>query len=93
MDYFYWSFPQKPKIFVFSQIVNDVNIELGIACSLYQILFFKSNDDWLQVNGKLNPQLFWDDDLHLSITGYQKLQLHYSTLFHRVIHLNQHHSI
>ena len=36
----------------------------------YQILFFKPNDDWLQRNGKLNPQLFWDDDLRLSKTGY-----------------------
>ena len=34
--------------------------------------FFKPNDDWLQENGKLNPQLFWDNDLHLSKTGYQK---------------------
>ena len=33
---------------------------------------YKPNDDWLQANGKLNPQLFWDDDLHLSKIGYQK---------------------
>ena len=56
----------------FRQIVNEVNTELGNACSLYQILFFKLNDDWLQADGKLNPQLFWDDGLHLSKTGYQK---------------------
>ena len=65
-------FPRSQKFSYFRQIVNDVNIELGNACSLYQILFFKPNDDWLQANGKLNPQLFWDDDLHLSKTGYQK---------------------
>ena len=53
-------------------MVNDVNIELANACSLYQILFFKPNDDWLQANGKLNSQLFWNNDLHLSKTGYQK---------------------
>ena len=35
---------------------------------------YKPNDDWLQPNGKLNPQLFWDDDLHLSKTGYQKFE-------------------
>ena len=29
----------------FRQIVNDVNIELGKACSLYQVLFFKPKDD------------------------------------------------
>ena len=56
----------------FRQIVNDVNIELGNACFLYQIIFLKPNNDWLQANGKLNPQLFWDDDLHLSKTGYKK---------------------
>ena len=39
---------------------------------LYLILFFKPNDDWLQANRKLSPQLFGDDDLHLSRTGYQK---------------------
>ena len=65
-------FPRSQKFSYFRQIVNDVNIELGNACSLYQILFLKPNDDWLQANGKLNPQLFWDDDLHLSKTGYQK---------------------
>ena len=65
-------FPRSQKSSYFSQIVNDVNIELGNACSLYQILFFKPNDEWLQENGKLNPQLFWDNDLHLSKTGYQK---------------------
>ena len=56
----------------FRQIVSDVNIELGNACSLYQILFFKPNGDWLQVNGKLNPQLLCNNDLHPSKTGYQK---------------------
>ena len=65
-------FPRSQKFSYFRQIVNDVNIELGNACSLYQILFFKPNDEWLQENGKLNPQLFWDNDLHLSKTGYQK---------------------
>ena len=65
-------FPRSQKLLYFHQIVN-VNIELGNACSLYQVLFFKPNDDWLQANGKkLNPQLFWNDDLHLSKTGYQK---------------------
>ena len=33
---------------------------------------YKPNVDWLQANEKMNPQLFWDDDLHLSKTGYQK---------------------
>ena len=65
-------FPRSQKFSYFRQIVNDVNIELGNACSLYQIIFLKPNNDWLQANGKLNPQLFWDDDLHLSKTGYQK---------------------
>ena len=66
-------FPRSQKSPYFHQIVNIVNIELGNACSLYQVLFFKPNDDWLQANGKkLNPQLFWNDDLHLSKTGYQK---------------------
>ena len=65
-------FPRSHKFSYFHQIVHEVNTKLGNACSLYQILFFKPNDDWLQANGKLNPQLFWDDDLHLSKTGYQK---------------------
>ena len=64
-------FPRSQKSSYFRQIVNGVNIELGNACSLYQI-FFKPNDDWLETNDKLNPQLFWDNDLHLSKTGYQK---------------------
>ena len=63
-------FPRSQKFSYFYQIVHDVNIELGNACSLYQILFLKPNDDQLQANGKLNPQLFWDDDLRLSKTGY-----------------------
>ena len=65
-------FTRSQRFSYFHQIVNDVNIMLGNACPLYQILFFKINDDWLQANGKLNPQLFWKDDLHLSKTGYQK---------------------
>ena len=57
----------------FRQIVNDVNVDLHNTCSLYQILLFsKPNGDWLQANGKLNSQFFWNDDLHLSKTGYQK---------------------
>ena len=86
-------FPRSQKFSYFRQIVNDVNIELGNACSLYQILFLKPNDDWLQANGKLNPQLFWDDDLHLSKTGYQKFATSLFNFLHRVTHLNQHHSI
>ena len=35
-------------------------------------IIFKPNDDWLQANEKLNPKLFWNDDLHLSKTSYQK---------------------
>ena len=86
-------FPRSQKFLYFCQIVNDVNIELGNTCSLYQILFFKPKDDWLQANGKLNPQLFWNDDCHLSKTGYQKFATSLFILFHRVRHLNQHHSI
>ena len=74
-------------------MVNDVNIELGHACSLYKILLFKPNDDWLQANGKLNSQLFWNNDLHLSKTGYQKFATSLFNFLHRVTHLNQHHSI
>ena len=65
-------FSRSQKFWYFRQIVNDANIELANTCSFYQILFFKSNDDWLQENGKLNPQLFWTDDLHLCKTAYQK---------------------
>ena len=65
-------FLRSQKFSYFCQIVNDVDIELGSTCSLYQILFLKPNDDWLQANGKLNPQLFWNDDLHFSKAGYQK---------------------
>ena len=36
------------------------------------MLFLKPNGDWLQASGKLNPQLFLNDDSHLSKTGYQK---------------------
>ena len=57
------------------------------------ILSLKPNDDWLQADGKLNLQLFWNDDLHFSKTSYQSLELHYSVLFHRVTDLNQHHLI
>ena len=60
-------------LLVFSpKIVNDVNIELGNICSLYQILFVKPNHDWLRANGKLNPQLFWNDNLNLFKSYYQK---------------------
>ena len=65
-------FPRSQKFLYFRQIVNDINTELDNICSLYQALFSKSNDDWLQANGKPNPQLFWNDHLHLSKTGYQK---------------------
>ena len=65
-------FPTSQKPSYFHQIVNDVNVELGNACSLYRVLFFKPNDNWLQANGKLNPQLFWNNNLHLSETGYQR---------------------
>ena len=62
-------FPRSQKSSYFRQVVN-VNFELGNICSLYQILFFKPNDDWLHANRKLNPLLFWNDNLHLSKTGY-----------------------
>ena len=65
-------FPKSEKFSYFRQIVNDVDIELHNPCFLCEILFFKPNGDWLQANGKLNSQLFWNDDLHLSKTGYQK---------------------
>ena len=77
----------------FYQIVNDVNIELGNICSLYQILFVKPNHDWLRANGKLNPQLFWNDNLNLFKVIIKNLQLDYSILFHCVTHLNQHYLI
>ena len=48
-------FARRQKFSYFCEIVNDVNIELGNICSLYQILFLKPDDDWLQANGKLNP--------------------------------------
>ena len=66
-------FPRSHKFSLFCEIVNDVNVELGNLCSLYQILFLKPNDEWLQANRKLNLQLFWKYDLHLSKTGYLKL--------------------
>ena len=49
-------FPRRQKIFIFWCFdFDDVNIELGNIYSLYQILFLKPDDDWLQANGKLNP--------------------------------------
>ena len=66
-------FPRSHTFSLFCEIVNDVNVELGNLCSLYQILFLKPNDEWLQANRKLNLQLFWKYDLHLSKTGYLKL--------------------
>ena len=45
-------FPRSQKFSYFRQIVNHVNIGLGNICSSCQILFLKSNDDWLQANGK-----------------------------------------
>ena len=63
-------FPRSQKFSYFRQIVNDVNIELSNICYLYQILFLKPNDNWLHTNEKFNHQLFWNDDLHLSKTGY-----------------------
>ena len=63
-------FPRSQKFSYFSQIVNDVNIELDNAYSLYHISFFKPNNNWSQANGKLSTQLFWDDDFHRSKTGY-----------------------
>ena len=61
-------FPRGYEFRHFRQIVNDVNVQLDNLCPFYQTLCLKSNDDWLQANGKLNPQLFWNDDLHLSKT-------------------------
>ena len=52
--------------------MNDVNIELVNICSLHQILFVKPNHDWLRANGKLNPQLFWNDNLNFFKSYYQK---------------------
>ena len=65
-------FPRSQKFSYFRQILNDVNIELGNAWSSCLILFVKPNDDWLQTNWKLDLQLFLNNDLHLSKTGYQK---------------------
>ena len=62
--------PEAKNFRIFGQIVNDVNIELSNICYLYQILFLKPNDNWLHTNEKFNHQLFWNDDLHLSKTGY-----------------------
>ena len=67
-------FPRSHKFSYFGRIFNDVIVELGNLWSLYQILLLKSNDDCLQANGKLNPQLFWDHDLYLSNAGYLKLK-------------------
>ena len=83
-------FPRSQKCSYFCQIVNDVNIELGNICSLYQILFSKSNDDWLQANGKLNHQLFWK---YLFKTGYQKFATSLLNFISSCTHLNQHHLI
>ena len=86
-------FPRSQKFSYFRQIVNDVNIELGNACSLYQIFF-------------LNPMMIGYKEMENSILScfgtmiyiilklvIKKLQLYYSILFHRATHLNQHHSI
>ena len=64
--------PRSQKFLYFRQMVNDVNVELGNACSLYQMLLSKPSGDWLQANRKLNSQLFWNNDLHLYKTGCQK---------------------
>ena len=45
----------------------DVNIELVMF-----VLYTRYYDDCLQANGKIKPELFWNDDLYLSKTGYQK---------------------
>ena len=60
-------FPRSQNFSYFCQIVNDVNIELVIFA-----LYTRYYDDCLQTNGKLKPKLFWNDDLYLSKTGYQK---------------------
>ena len=78
----------------FRQIVNDVNVDLHNTCSLYQILLFsKPNGDWLQANGKLNRSSFGTMIYIFLKLVIKNLQLHYSILFHRVTHQNQHHSI
>ena len=66
-------FSAEAKIFCISirQLITLIWSQV-IYCSLYQLLFLKPNDDWLQAIGKLNPQLFWNNNLHLSKTGYRK---------------------
>ena len=42
------------------------------------VLYTRYYDDCLQANGKLKPELFWNDDLYLSKTGYQKFATSWS---------------
>ena len=35
-------------------------------------VLYTRHDDCLQANRKIKPELFWNDDLYLSKTGYQK---------------------
>ena len=85
-------FSLEAQIFVFSSIVNDINIELDNACSLYQI----SRYDFL------NPMMIGYKEMENSIFSrfgkliyiflklvIKNLQFHNSSLFDRVTHLNQ----
>ena len=77
----------------FLQIVKNVNTELGNNCSLYQILFLKPNDDWLQENRKLDPQFFGTMIYIFLKLVIKSLQLHYSILFQCMKHLSRHYLI
>ena len=89
-------FPRSQKFSYFRQIVNDINIELDNACSLYQI----SRYDFL------NPMMIGYKEMENSIFScfekliyiflklvIKNLQFHNSSLFDRVTHLNQRHSV
>ena len=78
-------FPRSQNFSYFCQIVNDVNIELVIFA-----LYTRYYDDCLQTNGKLKPKLFWNDDLYLSKTGYQKFA---TSLFNFILLCNTFKSI
>ena len=86
-------FSRSQKFSYFRQIVNDVNIELSNICYLYQILFLKPNDNgYTQMKNSIISCFGTMIYIFLKLV-IKTLQLHYSILFYRVTHLNQHHFI
>ena len=67
-------FPRENKFSKNCDIVTIINDMLDQACfPLKNVEFIHPGEDWILPNGKLDPKLFWIDNIHLKKAGYERL--------------------